>query len=435
MITTEKEAIKWLHSRLKFGSRPGLERVKALLALLDHPEEKLPTIHIAGTNGKGSTVSYLRVMLEELGLTVGTFTSPFIEVFNERIAIDGQFISATDLVAWVNQIKPLVAQLDDQESLKGITEFETITALALDYFVAKEVDVAIIEVGLGGLLDSTNVVQPMLTGITSIGLDHLDILGATLEEIAAQKAGIIKAGIPLVTGKIATEALAVIDETAKKAAAPRYSFQEDYQIEYLHPAETWGEVFNFGNAHGKINQLTTPLIGQHQPENAGVAIQLFQLYCQLKNIPFQAKDVSRGLKKTTWPARMERVSQEPFIILDGAHNEHAMKRLVETMKQEFSEYQIHILFSALETKDISGMIKSLLTIPNAQLQVTTFDYPNALNLKKHDILNDARITSVSLWQVGIAEILENMSEDSLLLVTGSLYFVSEVRQLMIEMGE
>ena len=199
MKTKITNAIEWIHSRLPFGTRPGLERVQALLALVDHPEASVPTIHIAGTNGKGSTVNYLMEMIKETGLTVGTYTSPYIESFNERIAIDGRPIADEALVSLVDKYQPLVAQLDEDEAVKGITEFETLTAMALDYFREQAVDVAIIEVGLGGLLDSTNVVQPLLCGITTIGLDHTDILGDTLEKIAAQKAGIIKPNIPVVT--------------------------------------------------------------------------------------------------------------------------------------------------------------------------------------------------------------------------------------------
>lgn len=436
MKTKITSAIEWIHSRLPFGTRPGLERVQALLALVDHPEASVPTIHIAGTNGKGSTVNYLMEMIKETGLIVGTYTSPYIESFNERIAIDGQPISDEALVALVEKYQPLVAQLDEDEAVKGITEFETLTAMALDYFREQAVDVAIIEVGLGGLLDSTNVVQPLLCGITTIGLDHTDILGDTLEKIAAQKAGIIKPQVPVVTGKIASDALAVIESVARQNQAPIFRFGEEYQVTYRHPHEDWGEVFTFQNEAGKLSDLQTSLIGRHQSENAGVAVELFYQFCQIKGLPFAPKVVRQGLKQVHWPGRMERLSEEPLILLDGAHNDHAIERLVETMKKEFKEYQIHILFSALSTKDVPGMLSALLKIPNARIYVTTFDYPKAIKLDDNftDVSED-RITVVSLWQFGLGEILEKMSgPDELLLVTGSLYFVSDVRKLLLEMG-
>ena len=307
MVESGSKAIEWIHSRKPFGSRPGLQRVNALLDLVDHPEKKVPTIHIAGTNGKGSTISYLKEMLQTAGIVVGTFTSPYIESFHERIAIDGKFITDEELVTLVNKYQPLVEKLDQQEAVSGITEFELLTALAFDYFVGK-VDVAIIEVGLGGLLDSTNVVEPMLTAITTIGYDHTEILGETLELIAGQKAGIIKKNIPVVTGNIPENALGVIMQTADKQNAPIYRFGHEYQVEYLHPDDTWGEWFDFSNQNGKLKHLKTALIGQHQPENAGVAIQLFQLYCEQNKINWQAKEIKKALQKTFWPARMERLS-------------------------------------------------------------------------------------------------------------------------------
>lgn len=435
MALTIEEAIEWIHSRLAFGSRPGLDRIEALLALVENPEKKVPTIHVAGTNGKGSTVSYLRALIQETGLTVGTFTSPYIESFNERIAIDGKAIPDDDLVILVEQIQPLIAQLDQQEAVSGITEFEILTAMGLMYFVEKKVDVAVIEVGLGGLLDSTNVVEPMLTAITTIGMDHTDILGDTLEEIAAQKAGIIKTGIPVVTGNIQSQALAVIEAQAQDKQAQTYRFNQEYEVAYHNPDPQWGEIFDFYNEAGKLTELKTSLLGQHQIENAGVAIQTFYLFCKLKSVPFKEKEVRDGLKKTFWPARMERMSSEPLIILDGAHNEHAMKRLVENMKREFNNYHINILFSALETKDISKMLEQLLEIPNSEITLTSFEYPKALDLaKNYQNVDESRITVASLWQFGLADLLERTSSEDLILVTGSLYFVSEVRQLLQTIG-
>lgn len=431
---TIEEAIEWIHSRLPFGSRPGLERVNALLDRVNHPEKKVPTIHIAGTNGKGSTVTDLRCLLEEVGVTVGTFTSPYIERFNERIAINGQPISDNQFIKYAQKYKTLVEEMDREDAVSGITEFETLTAMAFDFFLQEKVDVAIIEVGLGGLMDSTNVAVPMLTAITTIGLDHTDILGDTIEKIAFQKAGIIKQGVPVVTGNIQEEALTVILEEAKKKEAVVHRFEKDYQVEYLHPDETWGEVFTFYNEAGRLQKLKTSLLGRHQVENAGVAIELFYQYCQLKGLPFHQKEVAEGLSNARWPGRMERVSEEPLVILDGAHNDHAVRRLVQTMKKEFKEYEIHILFSALTTKNVEEMLLLLKKIPNAHIYLTTFDYPRAIDLKKVANLADDQVTIVSLWQFGMAEILEKMNSETLLLVTGSLYFVSEVREFLLTLG-
>lgn len=437
MSETIEEAIEWIHSRLPFGMRPGLERIEALLALVDHPEKKVPMIHIAGTNGKGSTVSYLKKMLQEIGLKVGTFTSPYIERFNERIAINDTFISDEALIALVQKYQKIVEKMDQEERIQGITEFELLTAMGFDYFAEQEVDVALIEVGLGGLLDSTNVITPILTGITTIGMDHTDILGHTIEEIAFQKAGILKQDVPLVTGNISEEALAVIEKQAKSLNVPITRLNKEYTVKYRHPAEDWGEVFDFSNDKGEIKSLKTPLLGAHQVENAGLAIALFNAYCDLQKIPVQQKSIREGLAKTSWPARMERLNEEPLIILDGAHNDHAMLRLVDNIKKEFKGRRIFILFSALETKDITNMLKQLTEIPKSQTVITTFDNPRAIQLDKgYEKINPKKISVASLWQVGFSSLLEEVTDDDVLLITGSLYFVSEVRHyLMTLKGE
>ena len=432
MIKTVEEAIEWIHSRLPFGMRPGLDRVKALLELIDNPEQNLQMIHVAGTNGKGSTVSYLSCMLQELGLSVGTFTSPFIEVFNERIAINGQWIPDEAIIRLVNKYQPFVALLDDQPAVAGITEFELLTVMGLDYFQEQQVDVAIIEVGLGGLLDSTNVIEPILTAITTIGMDHTDILGETLEDIATQKAGIIKPNVPLVTGKIEEAALKVIKETAMKQNAPIKCFEEDYQVDYQGPDSKWGEIFDFYNEAGKIKNIKTPLLGEHQIENASLAIELFFSYCHLKQIPIKQEWIINGLAQTRWPARMEKISDEPFIVMDGAHNNHAMKRLVENVMREFPQRKIWILFSALETKDITQMLAELARIPSSELLVTTFDHPKALHIEKLKSMSGVTsIKTAAAWQLGLADLLEKSMADDLILITGSLYFVSEIRQFLL----
>ncbi|MHC5268252.1 bifunctional folylpolyglutamate synthase/dihydrofolate synthase [Enterococcus sp. LJL98] len=434
MVETIEEAIEWIHGRLPFGIRPGLERVEALLALVDHPEKKLKMIHLAGTNGKGSTVSYLSQMLQEVGLNVGTFTSPYIEVFNERIALNGRYIPDEDLLQLVQKYQPLVAILDQQEAVSGITEFELLTVMGLDYFYSQKVDVAIIEVGLGGLLDSTNVIQPVLTGITTIGLDHTDILGETLAEVASQKAGIIKPNTPLVTGNIVEEARTVIQARAKTLDAPIRLYGADYQVANPKPDPLWGERFDFYNESGKLKDLKTPLLGAHQVENAGLAIELFYTYCKLNDLPVFPEMIRKGLAKTAWPARMERIQEEPLVILDGAHNVHAMQRLVENMQKTFANRRIYILFSALETKDIQQMLQALCHIPKSEIVLTTFDNPRAIQLKKHyEETNPLKITIASSWKFGLADLLEKSTPEDVILITGSLYFVSEIRQYLLSL--
>lgn len=423
---TIETALEWIHSRLKFNIRPGLTRIEALLKLLENPEKELSMLHIAGTNGKGSTVAFTRGILEQLGLTVATFTSPFIETFGERMAINGHPIPDEKLIKYVGQLKPLVEEMDKDARLAGITEFEIITALAFRYFADEHVDVALIEVGLGGLLDSTNVIQPVATAITTIGMDHMDILGDTLEKIAAQKAGIIKPYTPLVTGKIADEALGVIAETAQTNQAKHYQYGIDYQVEILE-----NERFNYKDDEIHLLNLEKSLLGLHQIDNAALAVKLTMVYAHKVGLSLSEEAIRVGLRRTFWPARMEEVSQAPLTLLDGAHNVHAMQRLLENLKNEFSGRKITILFSALVTKDITEMIKMLQTVDNSKLILTTFDYPKALKLEDFAYLEKENVTLAEDWKSSYAALKENLHEDDVLLMTGSLYFMSQIRAYIL----
>lgn len=424
---TIETALEWIHSRLKFNIRPGLTRIEALLKLLGNPEKELSMIHVAGTNGKGSTVAFTRGILEQLDLTVATFTSPFIATFGERMAINGHPIPDDKLIMYVEQLKPFVEEMDKDESLAGITEFEIITALAFRYFADEHVDVALIEVGLGGLLDSTNVIQPVATAITTIGMDHMDILGDTLEKIAAQKAGIIKPNTPLVTGKIADEALAVIAQTAQKNQAQHYQYGIDYQVEILE-----NERFNYKDDEIHLLNLEKALLGLHQIDNAGLAVKLTMVYAQKVGLSLSEEAIRKGLKRTFWPARMEEISRAPLTLLDGAHNVHAMQRLLENLKNEFSGRKITILFSALVTKDITEMIKMLQTVDNSELILTTFDYPKALKLEDFTYLEKENVALAEDWKSTYSALKANLQKDDVLLMTGSLYFMSQIRAYILE---
>ena len=427
---TIETALEWIHSRLKFNIRPGLTRIEALLELLGNPEKELSMLHIAGTNGKGSTVAFTRGILEQLGLNVATFTSPFISSFGERMSINGHPIPDEKLIMYVEQLKPLVEAMDKKEKLAGITEFEIITALAFRYFADEKVDVALIEVGLGGLLDSTNVIQPVATAITTIGMDHMDILGDTIEKIAAQKAGIIKPHTPLVTGKIANEALAVIAQTAQKNQAQHYQYSIDYQVDILE-----NERFNYRDDEIHLLNLEKSLLGLHQIDNAALAVKLTMIYAHEVGLSLSEEAIREGLRKTFWPARMEEISQEPLTILDGAHNVHAIQRLLENLKNEFSGRKITILFSALITKDITEMIKMLQTVDNSKLILTTFDYPKALKLEDFAHLEKENVMLAEDWKSTYTALKANLREEDVLLMTGSLYFMSQIRAYILELEQ
>ena len=410
----------------------GLERMVELLALRGNPHLKLKVIHIGGTNGKGSTIAFLKSMLEKLGLRVGVFSSPYLIHYTEQISINGESIPEARLEALMVDYQSLL-EGEATANLQGTTEFEIITAIAYDYFASEQVDVAIMEVGMGGLLDSTNVCQPILTGITTIGLDHVALLGDTLEAIAEQKAGIIKRRVPLVTGRIAPEALAVIDRIAEGKAAPRLAYGVDYQVGHQESVVT-GEIFDYASAV-RQGRFQTGLLGLHQIENAGMAIALLDTFCQEDGRELASNDLlAQALEETRWPGRLEIVSREPLMILDGAHNPHAIKALVATLQERFADYHKEILFTCIKTKALEDMLDLLGAMPDTELTLTHFDDSRATD---ESVLKEAaksRNLSYQGWQDFLEQKLTDKKEEkkTVRIVTGSLYFLSQVRAYLME---
>ncbi|MBW5081540.1 bifunctional folylpolyglutamate synthase/dihydrofolate synthase [Streptococcus pneumoniae] len=410
----------------------GLERMVELLALRGNPHLKLKVIHIGGTNGKGSTIAFLKNMLEKMGLRVGVFSSPYLIHYTDQISINGESIPEARLEALMADYQSLL-EGESAANLQGTTEFEIITAIAYDYFASEQVDVAIMEVGMGGLLDSTNVCQPILTGITTIGLDHVALLGDTLEAIAEQKAGIIKQGIPLVTGRIAPEALAVIDRIAEGKDAPRFAYGADYQVSYQKSVAT-GEVFDYTSVV-RQGRFQTGLLGLHQIENAGMAIALLDNFCQEDGRELVSNHLlAQALEETSWPGRLEIVSRNPLMILDGAHNPHAIKALLATLQERFADYHKEILFTCIKTKALEDMLDLLEQIPDTELTLTHFDDSRATD---ENVLKEAaksRNLSYQGWQDFLEQKLTDKKEEkkTVRIVTGSLYFLSQVRAYLME---
>ena len=409
----------------------GLERMVELLELRGNPHLKLKVIHIGGTNGKGSTIAFLKNMLVKLGLRVGVFSSPYLIHYTDQISINGESIPEARLEALMADYESL---LEGEKSavLQGTTEFEIITALAYDYFATEKVDVAIMEVGMGGLLDSTNVCQPILTGITTIGLDHVALLGDTLEAIAEQKAGIIKQGIPLVTGHIVPEALAVIDCIAEGKDVQRIRYGRDYQVRHQESVVT-GEVFDY-TSPVRQGRFQSGLLGLHQIENAGMAIALLDTFCQEDGRALPANTlVAQALEETRWPGRLEVLSGEPMMILDGAHNPHAIKALVATLQERFADYHKEILFTCIKTKALDDMLDLLETVPNSQLTLTHFDDSRATDEKVMQEVAASRKLNYQNWQEFLEQKLkEDEEKQTVRIVTGSLYFLSQVRAYLME---
>lgn len=431
MFKTYEEALDWIHGRKIFGMKPGLKRMDWMLEKLGSPQEKIKAIHVAGTNGKGSTVTFLRNMLEANGQTVGTFTSPYIETFNERISVNGVPISDEEIIRLANVVYPLAYELEETE-LDGPTEFEVITAMMFIYFGEGHADVVVIEVGLGGLLDSTNVVTPVVSVITTIGLDHMQVLGETLAEIASQKAGIIKPNVPVVAGRMPNEALQVIQTVAKKNESSIKLFGEDYWSSKCQTLPTWGEQFTFEDEHIYLNQIQIKMLGQHQIENAMVALEALQIYCHKTNLELNHEATRRGLKLAFWPGRMEKISDSPMIVLDGAHNEPAIRRLIETINADFKQQDVYLIFAVLQDKAVNSMLSLLKELANVHITLTSFANPRAVKIEELESYAISGIKVKEYWQEAVADIIREMDENDIILITGSLYFISEVRQLLLK---
>ncbi|VOM33112.1 dihydrofolate synthetase [Streptococcus pneumoniae] len=428
----EIENNQWIANYRTDQPHFGLERMVELLALRGNPHLKLKVLHIGGTNGKGSTIAFLKKMLEKLGLRVGVFSSPYLIHYTDQISINGESISEVRLEALMADYQSLL-EGEAVANLQGTTEFEIITALAYDYFASEQVDVAIMEVGMGGLLDSTNVCQPILTGITTIGLDHVALLGDTLEAIAEQKAGIIKQGMPLVTGRIAPEALAVIDRIAEGKDAPRLAYGTDYQVRHQESVVT-GEVFDYTSAV-RQGRFQTSLLGLYQIENAGMAIALLDTFCQEDGRELASNDfLGQALEETSWPGRLEIVSRDPLMILDGAHNPHAIKALLVTLQERFADYHKEILFTCIKTKALEDMLDLLGAMPDTELTLTHFADSRATDENVLKEVAKSRNLSYQDWHDFLEQNLTDKKEEkqTVRIVTGSLYFLSQVRAYLME---
>ncbi|HHA9756951.1 TPA: folylpolyglutamate synthase/dihydrofolate synthase family protein [Streptococcus pneumoniae] len=428
----EIENNQWIANYRTDQPHFGLERMVELLALRGDPHLKLKVIHIGGTNGKGSTIAFLKNMLEKMGLRVGVFSSPYLIHYTDQISINGESIPEARLEALMADYQSLL-EGEASAKLQGTTEFEIITALAYDYFASEQVDVAIMEVGMGGLLDSTNVCQPILTGITTIGLDHVALLGDTLEAIAEQKAGIIKQGMPLVTGRIAPEALTVIDRIAEGKDAPRLAYGTDYQVRHQESVVT-GEVFDYTSAV-RQGRFQTSLLGLYQIENAGMAIALLDTFCQEDGRELASNDfLGQALEETSWPGRLEIVSRDPLMILDGAHNPHAIKALLVTLQERFADYHKEILFTCIKTKALEDMLDLLGAMPDTELTLTHFADSRATDESVLKEAAKARNLSYQDWHDFLEQNLTDKKEEkqTVRIVTGSLYFLSQVRAYLME---
>ncbi|HFI0640652.1 TPA: folylpolyglutamate synthase/dihydrofolate synthase family protein [Streptococcus suis] len=399
----------WLNTKQGQVFHYKMEKIEYALELLGNPQFAVPIIHVAGTNGKGSTIAFMRQLFQAHGLRVGSFVSPHMVSVHDRICIDSQPISDHDFQHYLQQVYDLEQEVATR--YEPFRYFEVMVLIMFLYFQDQQLDVALVEVGIGGLLDTTNVVAPALSVITSIGLDHQDLLGSTLGEIAEQKAGIIKENVPVVLGPLCPETTAICRQIALEKQAPVYQFGQEFTY----------KAGQFSNADRDLSELVLGLAGPHQEENAAVALQTFLLYmASIQEATFPPL-IKNALAQTSWPGRLELVAQEPTIYLDGAHNVPAIERLVEFIQEQ--EEPVTILFSALRRKDFQEMLELLEEkLPHTPLVLTSFAYDGALseeNRQSREYVEDYR-AFIEDWQ---------SSKQGMLIVTGSLYFISEVRQI------
>ncbi len=426
MFWNGQEVMDWIQSQLKFGIRPGLERMELALARLKNPHHALQMIHIAGTNGKGSTVTYLRSVLEVAGYQVGTFTSPYIETFNERICLNQTPISDDDLAWCANVVKPIVEEINATE-LGPMTEFEIITLISFVYFKQVNVDVVIYEVGLGGRLDSTNVINPLICGITNIGHDHQGILGETLSEIAMEKLGIVKPHVPLLTTIEQPELLTLCEKVCHANQAPLLQPLKQYPVKQM-KFTTDGMSFDWP----KLANVKLRMHGQHQIKNATLAYGILNYLREKKNFKISDVCIYRGLKEAFWKGRFEVILDEgPIVILDGAHNEEGIERLCETLQQKYPNKSYHIVMSALADKQATTLVTPLAAIAT-KLYLTTFDFYRAQPahvLKSRSGVESAHVCEC--FETLLDELFETLTKDDCLVITGSLYFIASVRNYLM----
>ncbi len=415
---TYGEALKYIHGISWTFCKPGLDRIRELCDRLGNPQKKLKFIHIAGTNGKGSTAAMLNSILTEAGYKVGLYTSPYIVDFNERIRLCGENISNGELAEITEYIKPFADAMADKP-----TEFELITAIALEYFARRKADIVVLEAGMGGRLDSTNIIDSSLVSvITGIALDHTAFLGDTVEKIAFEKAGIIKHGSPLIYGGRDRRAGEVIRCRAGEAGVP-YSEVSHRDIK-VKACTLSGTVFDYKNH----KDMTVTLLGAYQPENAAMVLDVCEIL-RSRGIALSDDAIRRGLKNTVWHARFEIIRKEPLCIFDGAHNPQGIESAVKSIIGYFGDKKVCIVSGVLRDKDYEFIAGELARVASAVYTITP-DSDRALPAEKYAEVIKAHGTPAfpcpTVREALKAAKEQAEREESAVICLGSLYTYQEV---------
>lgn len=428
-----EDAINYIHDTYKFGSKLGLDNIRELLNRLGNPQNSFKTIHVAGTNGKGSVTAMLSSILLESGYKVASFTSPYLEDFTERIKINLKKIPKEELTKITMLVKDkITSMVEDGHSHP--TEFEVVTAIGLTYFAQESVDIAVIEVGLGGRLDATNVIEkPLLSIITQISFDHIDILGNSLSEIAYEKAGIIKKNCPVVNAVQKKEAEIIIKRLAHENNADLIQVQDSQISKEFLSLEVTSFDFNYKNILYK--DLKLPLLGEHQIYNASIALTAIEV---LKELGYRIdKDsIYNGMAKVSWPGRLELISKKYSFLLDGAHNEGGARALSHVLKSIFNNFSITLIIGVLGDKDVDIILDRLCPLAD-NIIVTKANNPRAIDINK--LFAKAKKCSNNVDKeenvvLAIKKSIREAREDSLILICGSLYLVGEARTYLREIN-
>lgn len=422
-----QEAMDYLKGLTTFGINLGLDRIKDLLSRLGNPEKELVCIHVGGTNGKGSTCAMLSSILDQSGRKVGLFTSPHLHSYTERIRINGQDIGKDEIAALLTKMRVHLDQMV-QTGGEHPTEFEVSTALALLYFARQKVDMAVMEVGLGGAIDSTNVISPEISLITNVGMDHMDYLGSTVEDIARVKAGIIKAGRDVITAADHPGVLQVIREKAREQGSPLWEYEKDFSAEPVSHSFD-GQVFNCTVQNTTFSGLKISLRGRHQLINASLAV------AAAVKLGIGEAGIRAGLEKAEWPCRLETVRIHPLIVMDAAHNHHGIRVLVQALQEYWPEKKKVLLLGMLADKErekvaaeIAPLVERIVvTKPNSPRagqweQVAEFVRPYVREV----------VVEENIFRA-VDQALEMTGEEEMLLITGSIYMVSEARAHLLSL--
>nr|WP_113886153.1 folylpolyglutamate synthase/dihydrofolate synthase family protein [Clostridium butyricum]AXB84419.1 bifunctional folylpolyglutamate synthase/dihydrofolate synthase [Clostridium butyricum] len=430
MKMTYEEAMEYISNVGMFGSNYGLERTHRLLELLGSPQNKLKLIHIAGTNGKGSTTSMISKVLIGMGFKVGMYTSPYLEVFEERIQINGVNIPKDKLIDNLENVKYAVSKVIE-EGYEHPTEFEIITALMFLYFYNEKIDYGVIEVGLGGRLDSTNVMIPKVSVITSISMDHINILGNTIEEIAKEKSGIIKEDVPVILYPQKKEAEDVILKAAHNNNSKVYYVKTDdgnlKGIDY----DNITQNVQVNGLNGIYN-VDLPLLGEHQILNLCVAIKAVEVLCQVEKIQYNKEIIEESLKDVKWIGRLETLNRNPLIVIDGAHNIDGIRVLKNNIRKYFKYNKMYLLLGILADKQVDEMIKEITPMAEKIFALTPHSDRAELSedLKREIEKVNQNVEAFDDYNEAINEALKVAEDDDLILVSGSLYMIGDMRKII-----